>query len=499
MNQDKNGDNCDVLLVQPRSAHNMDARFLPFGLLFLVGSLQHHGFTARILDLNIEPPDKLDELLQNPGLLFVGFSVITGPMILDVLSASVHIRELRPKLPIVWRGPHPTIDPELTAAHPLVDVVVRGEGDRTAVRLAKAFREKKDLADIPGLTFERDGKLVSTGPVQPLLKEEKQLSLKLDNIDFKPYLFSSKGKKCCFILTSRGCPYRCGFCWNVMFHDRKYLGWEIDSVWNVLQPLFNAGVQRFLILDSFVGSVGRVTSLANMFKSEGVQWAIEDGCRVDVHCDKSLFEVLEDSGCSHICFGAESGSQRILDHIHKDIKVEDLINSASARRETQIGGRYQWMVGIPGETKSDTLQTLDVIEQINRINPRSGHSVELFSPYPGSELFDEACAAGWQPPQSLKEWGQYRWEGEYPHHQGKTWFFKSVRYSQMFYRFRKMSDYSTYATQARGLFQLASYAFYPFAAIRSRTRFFDIPIEYQLAELTRRKLENWTDSRRRSQ
>jgi hypothetical protein len=147
------------------------------------------------------------------------------------------------------------------------------------------------------------------------------------------------------------------------------------------------------------------------------------------------------------------------------------------------------MVGVPEETEADVLETLKLIERIDRGNPNIAHSMDLYAPYPGNALYDRTVAAGWQPPASLREWGQYRWEGCYPHHRGHTWFFKSVQYSNMFYRFRKISRYSAYASHANPLFRLAAAGLYPFAALRSRARFFGLPVEYKTAESARRLVE----------
>ena len=481
---------CEVLLIQPKIALSMDVNFLPFGLLFVASSLRRKGYHPRVIDLNVESLESLIDALQSTHLLYVGFSVFTGPIVSDVIEISMKIRQLRPDLPIVWGGPHPTILPDLTARHQLVDVACRGEGEETAVLLADAFAENTDLHDVPGITFKRGSDLVSTPNIKNDPDVLKIASLDLNSIDLYPYIFLNRGKKCVSIITSRGCPYRCSFCWNVMFHDRRYKGWPIDKVSQELRPLFDMGVEKFLLFDSFVGSISRVRALGELFKSECVEWAMEDGCRVDLHGTEECFQILSETGCTHVAFGAESGSQRILDLLRKDLTVDDIIQSAQSRKNYNIGARYQWMVGIPGETREDVLKTVDTIDRICNINPKSAHSVDIYSPYPGCEIFKKACDAGWQPPSELEDWGKFRWEGKYPHHNGDTWLFKSIFYSNIFYRYNELSRYSAYTEKARPIYKAACFLLHPIAKARWKTRYFGMPIEYMIAENIRRFIEN---------
>jgi len=274
-----------------------------------------------------------------------------------------------------------------------------------------------------------------------------------------------------------------------MFHKRRYAAWSSAKVMEELEPLRRMKIEKILILDSFVGSFQRVQNLGDSFQRAGLDWAIEDGCRVDCHASKDFFRMLEDTGCTHVAFGSESGSQRILDHISKDIKVEDIVKSAEARVGTKISGRYQWMTGVPGEKKEDVLKTVRLIDKINKIKCFSAHSLELYLPYPGNELFELACQSGWEAPRGLEGWGKYRWQGRYPYHDEGTWFFKSVKYSNYFLQYAKLAEVSAFSANIKPIFQMAIKAFFPFAYLRWKMRTFDFPFEYQAAELLRKTLE----------
>jgi radical SAM superfamily enzyme YgiQ (UPF0313 family) len=190
-----------------------------------------------------------------------------------------------------------------------------------------------------------------------------------------------------------------------------------------------------------------------------------------------------------VAFGAESGSERILKYLSKDITIEDLIKSAEIRPK-EIGARYQWMVGVPGETKEDVFKTVNLIKKINQIHPHSAHGMELYSPLPGCELYQRVLEEGWRPPETLEAWGKNRWEGQYPHHKGLTWFYKSVQYSNIFFNFEKMTAFSAYSSKIKWPYALAAKILYPFARARWESCFFDHPLEYKLAESFRKIAEN---------
>ena len=474
-----------VVLVYPPIHDNVDIKVLPFGLLSIASHLREANYRVEIFDLNIQKEDLLLQRIREESILYVGFSVFTGPMIKEALRLSQIIRRDRPDVPLVWGGPHPTIMPELTVRHQYVDIVCRGEGEQTAVRLARALEDKQPLDQVPGLVFNRGDEVVRTPPAEPLRNADEEMSFALDAIDIEPYVFAREGKRCIIVLTSRGCPFRCSFCWNLMFFGRRYTAWSPAVMQREFQPLLTHGVQKLLVFDSFVGSVARVKALGEWIKAQGLEWAIEDGCRVDVHHSEGFFRTLENTGCTHVAYGAESGSQRVLDLIKKDITVDQIVKSAETRHPYSIGARYQWMTGVPGESREDALATVRLIDRIDEINPLSAHSMELYLPYPGNELFEAACAAGWHPPEDLEGWGTFRWERRYPYHEKGTWYFKSIQYSNFIRQYRLLVKMSSFTARLRLPFRIASHILLPLAKIRWKLRRFGYPLEYMAAEVVR--------------
>ena len=479
----------NVLLIQPKYRTNLNIVPPPFGLLLIASALRKAGYRPRVIDLNVEPESVLNEALLNNDILYVGFSVITGPVINDAIYVSEKIRKTCPGTPIVWGGPHPSILPEVTVNHPYVDLVCIGEGIRTAVRIADAILDNHNFKTIPGIAYQQDNKTILTGLEPDDLIPVEEMSLGFSHIDVSPYTFKTGNDLGALILTGRGCPYRCSFCWNSILAKQRYKSWRIEKFDDEIKPLLSVGVNKLFFLDSFAGTIDRLEKLGEYLHSKKIKWALQDGCRVDYHGQKTCFNMLQKTGCEYVTFGAESGSQRILDLICKDLKKGDIIRSATERLPSKLGARYHWMIGFPDERIEDVYQTLDTIDMISNINYRSAHNVNMYAPYPGSQLFKRVCQAGWSPPAELGEWGRYRWDRTYPHHKGLTWILKSIQYSNQFYRNSEHTKYSIYSERASLLFKIAAFFFYPFGAMRWKNRFFKYPVEYWCAEKLRKMID----------
>jgi len=482
---------CDVILVQPNIVSPYKIYNLPFGPLFLASALKKNGFKVKIFDDRFDDRKDLEEIIRKNNLLYIGMTVFTGPIIRGALELCKFIKNVDSSVPIVWGGPHPSILPEQTIAHPLVDMVFRGEGESASVELAKALKKGEGLERIRGLTFERGGNILSNPERTEINEWDRDVSMSLDLIDLNRYIFDYNGMKSLHIITSKGCPFRCSFCWNLLCTKKVYRAWSIRKMKKELSPILDAGVKNVILNDAFMGTPRRVTEMAHFFKDNGLAWSIEDGFRVDVHgTNEGLFKILKETGCHHASFGAESGSQRMLDILKKDIKVEQIVNSARIAHKNGIGVKYSWMIGMPHETKKDALMTVRIIDKINRLAPGTAHSMSFFSPYPGSELYQYALKHGWEAPKRLEDWSYFREEMKYPYLRD-MWFYKSVMYSNFF--IHATNSENAIWKQTKPLYTCLLKLLCRTSTIRWKTRGFDLPIEYFVGEALRKRAKNWLE------
>ena len=145
-----------VLLVYP-NPQTIHPRY-PNPLLPLAAVLLENRHKVKILDEQFEDYKSVD--LRDYD--YVGISTLTGPQIMNGLKIAKHIRNKDASIPLIWGGVHPSLMPEQTAENECVDIVVRGEGEETLLELIARLEAGKQYEDVPGITFKKNGKIVST-------------------------------------------------------------------------------------------------------------------------------------------------------------------------------------------------------------------------------------------------------------------------------------------------------------------------------------------------
>ena len=207
----------DVLLVFPGKFKAHDPQ-VPLSLLYLAASLQEEGFAVRILDMRLQ--DYRNYAVGNP--VFVGISCMTGLQIKYALEFARYVRTQSHRCPIVWGGVHPTLLPEQTARNDFVDIVVRGEGELIIKDLANALASNEPLEEVAGITYNSDGVLKSNPDGKVIDLDAQPINLPYDLLHMDKYPSVKSGRF--HIQTSRGCPHRCGFCYNTIFNKNKWRG-----------------------------------------------------------------------------------------------------------------------------------------------------------------------------------------------------------------------------------------------------------------------------------
>jgi len=213
-----------VLLVYPKTGEEKwRATYVPpFSVLALAYWLKKHDVTdIYVYDQRVEPESQFLKLLHkcSPKSV-IGFSTMTGPQIAYSLDLAKKAREQCPESYIVFGGVHPSFTPESTVSNPLIDIVVRGEGEQTLLELVRSLKKGKieELKKVHGLTFKQNGKIFNTPDRTPIPKHSFDDTGFLWNYDLlERYIDVSNGERWFSFMTSRGCPYRCTFCYNSGF------------------------------------------------------------------------------------------------------------------------------------------------------------------------------------------------------------------------------------------------------------------------------------------
>ena len=370
----------------------------PYSILFIADYLLKRNVDVKIFDLRFDSLSQVINDISDNDPEFIGISVMTGPQIYYALKICEIIKKEFNNVKIVWGGIHSTILPTQTLQNKFIDFVIRGEGEKAYHELVSG----KNQSQIKGLSFKK-GKKIFHNPNSDFLtsSEINELNIPWTLINPKRYIRNGNLN----IITSRGCPFKCAFCYNTLFND-VWRGWTAEKCIRELDKCLNLGAKKITFYDDyFFANSKRIKELFVYFKEQDIRWKAE--LRVN-RLDYSLAEEAKNHGCIQMYFGAESGSQRVLNILNKNISIKDIIQSAKITKDTDLSADYSWMVGIPGETKPDVKKTITLIKKIKEINPESEFSIKILFPYPKTEIYTLAKREGFNPPANLIDWAEVR-------------------------------------------------------------------------------------------
>ncbi len=413
-----------IILFRPdpgQLARLVGAR-LPVALL-RVASLIHEDFQVVIVDQAIDTDWEAHlrrELASGDPLVF-GVGTITGPQLKGAVKATEMVKALAPDVKTVWGGVYPTLCAQDLAGDPRIDFAIIGEGEHVFRDLVGAMERGADPGAITGLAYSSRGQVVNTGR-RPFLDMDTLPPLPLHLLDVQRYLFSDFGADGLLEFeTSRGCPHACTYCYNEAYNNRRWRALSPERVLDEMEHLHrHHGVRGLGFLDDeFFIDLKRVHSIMEGIQRRNIKMKlIFQGARVDTFARMSddTLNLLDRSGTISIQFGIESGSQAILDSIHKGYEVEQAIRQNRRLAAcNSIVPYYNFLVGFPGETKSDIDASVRLGWRLLRDNPRARLGpYHILLPYPGSAIFELAVKQGFRPPTTPEGWSDLDFHSRVP-------------------------------------------------------------------------------------
>ena len=410
----------NVLLLYPKTGMDFGSTVAPpHALLTIAAPVLKAGYNVKILDQRTQSID--DETLENlisDDLICIGISTMTGTQIRYALDLAKRVRRLTDgKIPLVWGGCHPTVTAEQTLGNEYVDIVVKGEGDEVFLELVKAIENHQDLSNIQGLLYKDGQKIVFTGD-RPLMNVEDLLPTPWELVDVENYIHKDMYVKGRFRTldmgqTSRGCPFDCGFCSSAEIRERDWRAISVDkSVDMIVGNVKRFNLDGFWLRDDeFYIKRQRASAIfKGMIDAELDVSFYTSGTRADVFLKASDEDVdlLKRAGAYTLKFGAESGSQRILDLMQKGITVEQTIKSNERCKKFGIVPAFALLVGYPTETFEDINKTIDLGFRLKRENSQAElETIATYTALPGTPDWYLAEKHGLKGPNRLEDWSDW--------------------------------------------------------------------------------------------
>ncbi len=405
-----------LLLIDPpfKSFAGIFSLYFPLGLAYLAGAAKKAGYECSILDMDAaeakegslnfsreyesynnyitalnDPQHPTWELMrqlisrQNPD--FIGISALTTKFG-SVIQTARFCRQVLPGIPIIVGGAHASTMPQLTAEIPEVDYVLRGEADESLPELLNTIRDGGDLSKVGSLTWKKGGRIIHN-PDRPFTQDLDSLALPDRSALLNPEHYSSEDMG--VILTSRGCPFRCSYCFHMW--ERRVRFRSVESVIEEIIAVNRAyGTTQFSLKDdSFTVRRKHVLALCEAFKKLPFKITFNCTTRVDI-LDDELVAAMKDAGLAQLSVGIESGSARILKETDKDITHEQILKAAKLLNHHRVFWTGYFMIGLPTETEEDILKT---IAFLHKARPYYG-GIGVYSPFPKTKLFDQGVEMG---------------------------------------------------------------------------------------------------------
>jgi radical SAM superfamily enzyme YgiQ (UPF0313 family) len=376
-----------VALVSPKWNRKAND-YPPLGLGYLAAVLENARHEVRVFDLSLSPSSPLESDIRpvidfDPQL--IGITAMTS--VYEAAQETATLLKAKLGRPIVVGGPHATMFPErLLTESPVLDYVVRGEGEGTILELVQALDGRRDLSSIAGLTYRLHGDVVSNS--------DRELITDLDNLPFPArHLFAlprynlrtPEGQPMITVLSSRGCPYNCSYCFKGIV-GRTYRQRSPQNIAAELKMVIgDTGIRNFYFIDDlFTADVKRLQALLDLLIAERLEIRWQCLGRVD-RVNPEILHRMYAAGCRRIHYGIESGNPEVLKQISKGIKLDQVRQAVRWAKEAGIQVKGYFMLGLPGDTEATMQQTVDLAVELDLEEAM----FSLTTPFPGTRLWDE--------------------------------------------------------------------------------------------------------------
>jgi radical SAM superfamily enzyme YgiQ (UPF0313 family) len=379
----------------------------PLSLLSLASPLLEGGFDVCLIDGKIKPDYERKLIEETADALLFGVSLLTGSMIRPTIRVARTVRELRPSLPIIFGGWHPTLMPEQTLKESFINAIVRGPGEHTLVELAQKCAVGAHTHGVLGTTSKCDGQIVRA-PERPVPNINVLPMPAYSLVDFDAYE-KARGMREIGYASSLGCPYACNYCTDQVFYKRRFNGLSSERVVSeVIELVERYRLDDVAFLDSnFLVDVNRAVRIAAGFAESKtkVSWTVQASTDLLCRMTDDQVRILGEGGLHHMGFGTESASEPVLLMMNK--KHQRIVDMYETARKTQLAGirtTFNIILGYPGETEEDRLKTFRTMSDIARQFSNVSFSPNVFTPYPGIPIWPQLRELGVHEPQSLEEW-----------------------------------------------------------------------------------------------
>jgi radical SAM superfamily enzyme YgiQ (UPF0313 family) len=362
--------------------------------------------------------DACERILERgSNAVCLGISIMTGFQIKMALALAKTFKQKFPDTPIVWGGYHASSLVEETLRSDYVDIVVSGYGEVTFKELVDALVQGRSLSGIEGISYKDAGRVVHNPkreiptmaqmPPLPYHLVDTQAYIKKDTLQSLPYI------------SSRGCPYACGFCSDYVVYERKWNPRPAEDVVRELVAIERTYAPKAVrVVDSnFFVNERRVIDICEGLIKEGVTMSFVkvngDAVSLSKYADSTI-ALMRRANFVNILIAPESGYPNALHCISKSATLDQAEYVSHRLRTAGISVGHSYMAGYPydlpladmaQEHRVELAETLKSVYRLTRQRfPDDYFLMFFFTPYPGTRLYPRYIELGFKPPKDLEGW-----------------------------------------------------------------------------------------------
>ncbi|WKY48564.1 radical SAM protein [Eubacteriaceae bacterium ES3] len=376
--------------------------YFPLGLGYLAAAIRDAGHAVEIYQQDVYhyPPEHLTDYINNNIFDIVGLGACGGYFQYDMIKRNLEaINKVKNKPTIILGGHLPSPEPEFFLRRFNADFVVLGEGEETTVELLNKLKDENiDFATIKGIAYvDKKGQFIQTERREPI-KNIDQIGIPAyDLFEMEQYVLypapnKARKDRSMVMLSGRGCPFKCNFCYRM---DQGFRPRSASSIIVEIKFLVEKFHVSYIIFwdELLMSSIPRIYEFCEALLKEGIKIKWYCNGRLNFASkDKKMLVLMKEAGCVFINYGIESMDDKCLKLMHKNLTTEMIIKGIENTIEAGISPGLNIIFGNLGENRSviekdvEFLLKYDDHAQLRTIRP--------VTPYPGTDLYNLAIEKG---------------------------------------------------------------------------------------------------------
>lgn len=391
--------NKKIILVIPPYKESKKGHLPLLSIGYIAAYLEKSGYEVKIIDaiaLNVEEDETVNLILkENPDA--VGITTVTSSRF-SAIKVIKSLKEKNKNLFIFAGGRHfhSTAKESLEDISEL-DLIVRGEGEETCLELLNGYFDGKDLSEVRGLALRKDGEIIFTPERAAINLDELPMPAwhLFDLLLYNQTLEGEKKTKAIGVISSRGCPNNCVFCANNSFLRTLRLLSPVKFVDQIEFLNKKYGYTGFDIWDdTLTMSRKHILEICDEIIKRNLKIIWYARARVNT-VDEEVLKKMKEAGCRIIGYGIESGSEKVLKEIKKNITIKQVKDAVRLSAKLGFITKCWFIYGLPTETLEDIKKTRKLMRQIKNCGAKYGAKVLNFANfpllYPGTPLTESAA------------------------------------------------------------------------------------------------------------